>query len=122
MNERLAMEWRVLRNVYRSFLPDVQSGSEDERLISEIVSKCDQVDKAVENGFQTMGNPKPDKNLITSLMADILALDSQLTCKPEKAIRTVRLIGITNSILVGNYHGISEDEYGNHADWYRGLK
>lgn len=122
MHERLAMEWRVLRNVYQNFLTEVQSGSGDEKLILEIVLKCNQINKTVENGFQTIGNPKPDKALIGSLMTNIIALDSQLTCKPEKAIRTVRLIGITNAILEGNYQGIFEDEDGNHADWYHGLK
>lgn len=121
VHERLGAEWRALRNVYREILPDAELGSPDERLISEIVSLCDQISNAVNAGFQTFGNPKPDNILISSLMAKIVVSDSQLSRKPEKANRTNRLVGITNSILAGDFKRYFADSQGNHADWYRGL-
>ena len=119
--ERLGAEWRALRNVYRAFLPDAELGSPDEKSLQEIVSLCDQISNAINAGFQTFGNPKPDANLISSLMAKIVASDSLLSKKPEKAIRTNRLVGITNSIMAGDFKRYFADAQGNHADWYRGL-
>lgn len=121
MNERLGMEWRVLRNVYKNHLGNVESGSEDFRILTEISNKCDEVDREINKGLQAITKPKPNIEAIVEIMAKIVFLDNQLNNKPEKANRTPRLIGITNSILLGNYNGYFEDANGYHPDWYRGL-
>lgn len=121
MNERLGMEWRVLRNVYKNHLGNVDSGSEDFKILTEISNKCDEIDREINKGLQAISRPKPNIEAIVEIMAKIVFLDNQLTNKPEKANRTPRLIGITNSILLGNYNGYFEDANGYHPDWYRGL-
>lgn len=121
MNERLGMEWRILRNVYKNHLGNIESGSEDFRILTEISNKCDEVDREINKGLQAISRPKPNIEAIVDIMAKIFLLDNQLTNKPEKANRTPRLIGITNSILLGNYNGYFEDANGYHPDWYRGL-
>jgi len=121
MNERLGMEWRVLRNVYKNHLGNVESGSEDFKILTEISNKCDEIDREINKGLQAISRPKPNIEAIVEIMAKIVFLDNQLTNKPEKANRTPRLIGITNSILLGNYNGYFEDANGYHPDWYRGL-
>jgi hypothetical protein len=68
-----------------------------------------------------LSKPVLNKDLINVLMVEILDMDSKLADKPPLSVRTLRLVGITTSIMVGNYDGIFEDANGNHADWYRGL-
>jgi hypothetical protein len=121
MNERLGMEWRLLRNVYKNHLVNVESNSKDFDLLTEIGNLCDEIDLEVKNGLQSLTKPKPNVEVIVEKMARIVFLDSQISNRPEKSNRTQRLVGITNSLLLGNYEGYFEDANGNHADWYRGL-
>jgi len=121
LNERLGMEWRLLRNVYKNHLIHVEGNSEDFSLFTEIGNLCDEIDQEIQNGLQSLRNPKPNVEMIVEKMARVVFLDSQISNRPEKSNRTQRLVGITNSVLLGNYQGYFEDANGNHADWYRGL-
>jgi hypothetical protein len=121
MNERLGMEWRLLRNVYKNHLINVESNSEDFNLFTKIGSLCDEIDQEIQIGLQSLRKPAPNVDAIVEKMARIVSLDSQISNRPEKSNRTLRLVGITNSVLLGNYQGYFEDANGNHADWYRGL-
>lgn len=121
MNERLGMEWRLLRNVYKNHLTNIEPTSEDFNLLNEIGNLCDEIDLEVKKGLQSLTKPKPNLEVIVGKMARIVFLDSQISNRPEKSNRTQRLVGITNSLLLGNYQGYFEDANGNHADWYRGL-
>jgi len=121
VHERLAMEWRLLGNVYRNHSQKISNDGEDFKSLDLIVSKCVSMNNIVQEGLQGFGKPTLNNDLINQLMVEILDLDSKLTDKPPLSVRTLRLIGITNSIMVENYSGIFEDAKGNHADWYRGL-
>jgi hypothetical protein len=121
MNERLGMEWRLLRNVYKNHLVNVETNGEDFNLLTEIGNLCDEIDQEIQIGLQSLRKPAPNVDAIVEKMARIVSLDSQISNRPEKSNRTQRLVGITNSVLLGNYQGYFEDANGNHADWYRGL-
>ena len=113
IHERLAMEWRLLGNVYRNHLQVISGETKD--------TKCVSINSIVQQGSAGFGKVVLNKDLINGLMIEILDLDSKLEDKPPLSVRTLRLVGITTSIMVGNYDGIFEDTNGNHADWYRGL-
>lgn len=118
---RLAMEWRLLGNVYRNHIQEIGALSVDREKLDLIVKKCVAINTVVQDGCKGMGKPTLDNDLVNSLLAEIIKLDSELVDKPALAFRTKRLVGITISIMSGNYDGILEDSHGNHTDWYRGL-
>ena len=121
IHERLAMEWRLLGNVYRNHLQVISGETKDTKNLELISSKCVSINSIVQQGSAGFGKVVLNKDLINGLMIEILDLDSKLEDKPPLSVRTLRLVGITTSIMVGNYDGIFEDANGNHADWYRGL-
>lgn len=121
MNERLAMEWRIMRNVYMNHLTGINPNSEDFSLITQIGAKCDEINQEVSKGYQSFSKSRSNKETIVGIMASIVLLDNQILDRPEKSNRTMRLIGITNSILLEKYEGYFQDSNGYHPDWYRGL-
>ncbi len=121
MYQRLGMEWRVMRNVYKNHLPEVKDNSEDARLINQIASKCDEIDQQISKAIQAFGKPKLDADNIREATAEIFDSDNRVQNRPPLSNRLTRLVEITDSIMVYDYEGIFDDSQGDFADWYRGL-
>jgi len=120
---RVGLEWRLLSNLYKNFLISEDHKVELKEAISQIIERCDQLDHEVNKALKGFGKPNPDIQTINDLTAELIHLNEQvLSATPNpKFKRLNRMVAITNSILSGNYSGLSADSHGNFPDWYTGL-